>query len=246
MLSIAGFDPSGGAGVLADVKVFEQFGHTGFGVVSALTYQNDEEFDGVSWVSVKEIKKQLQPLLRKFPISYVKIGLIESFQVLKEVLDFINEHHLGKPARFIWDPILKASAGFSFHNEVDHAELQKVLNRCYVVTPNLSEANTLFGKNRWNELEMSPVEINVLVKGGHSEGDYSEDILLTPTGKQTFEVARINSDKHGTGCVLSSAITASLAGCFDLPKACLVAKRYVTQFIESNKTMLGTHKGVVI
>src|SRR4051812_8564103 len=89
-LSIAGFDPSAGAGVLADVKTFEGNGVYGLGVVSALTWQNDKEFDKVEWIEVSKITSQIEVLLRRFDIKYVKIGLIENLMVLQEVVTFLK------------------------------------------------------------------------------------------------------------------------------------------------------------
>ncbi|MFT6845555.1 MAG: hydroxymethylpyrimidine/phosphomethylpyrimidine kinase [Flavobacteriales bacterium] len=244
VLTVAGFDPSGGAGLLADVKVFEQHGLTGLAVNTANTYQNDTEFDGVDWMTVNQIEKQLVVLLRKFEVRYVKIGLIENLTTLKQVIDLLEKYAVGKPPKIIWDPILKASAGFEFHQNVDKDQLTSILKRVYIVTPNLDEANTLFPNTDWENIEVSPTNCNVLLKGGHGTSEQSTDVLYTETGKQEFVGERTHNDKHGTGCVLSAAIIANLAGCFDLPRACLKAKEYVTQFIASNNTMLGNHKRI--
>ena len=114
VLSIAGFDPSAGAGVLADIKTFESNGVYGFGVASALTWQNDIEFEKVEWIDYYKIIQQISVLLRRFDIQYVKIGLIESLHVLNELTRFLKER-IKNPV-IIYDPILKASAGFVFHH----------------------------------------------------------------------------------------------------------------------------------
>lgn len=246
VLSIAGFDPSGGAGVVADVKVFEQFALTGLSVVTGITYQNDTEFDGVDWLTITQIEKQISVLMRKFEVSWVKIGLVENMEVLKYILDAVEKYAIGKPPKIVWDPILKASAGFTFHQDMDEKQLSPMLKRVYLITPNLDEAKTLFPNIHWETLEVSPTTCHVLLKGGHGTGEESMDVLYTETGKHQFTGERLNGDKHGTGCVLSSAIVANLAGCFDLPRACLKAKEYVTQFIESNNSMLGNHKRIVV
>ena len=246
VLSIAGFDPSGGAGLLADIKVFEQYGLTGLAVNTANTFQNDTEFDGVDWLTINQIEKQLKVLLRKFDVKYVKIGLIESLDTLGQIIDLLEEHSIGKPPKIIWDPILTASAGFTFHQQLDAELLKKLLKKMYLITPNRPEAKVLFPTVDWNKIEVSPVGCNILLKGGHASSAESTDVLFTATGKQEFATERLNNDKHGTGCVLSAAIVANLAGCFDLPRACLKAKEYVTQFIESNNTLLGNHKRIVV
>src|ERR1017187_8593499 len=95
-LSIAGFDPSAGAGVLADIKTFESNGVYGFGAVSALTWQNDVEFDKVEWLDVNKILGQVEVLLRRFDIRHIKIGLIESMDVLQQIISFL-EKRIDKP-----------------------------------------------------------------------------------------------------------------------------------------------------
>lgn len=246
MLSIAGFDPSGGAGLLADIKVFEQHGLTGLAVNTANTFQNDTEFDGLDWLTISQIEKQLTVLFRKFEVKYVKIGLIESLDTLGQVIDLLEKHSLGRLPKIIWDPILKASAGFSFHDSLNMDQLASVLKRLYLVTPNLKEANILFPDLDWNTLQVAPTQCNILLKGGHSIDQNSNDILFSETGRHDFFGERLTNDKHGTGCVLSAAIVANLAGCFDLPRACLKAKEYITQFINSNTSMLGGHKRIVV
>jgi len=114
-LSIAGFDPSAGAGVLADIKTFEANGVYGFGVVTALTYQNDIEFDKVEWMDVEKIEEQVAVLLRRFKMRHVKIGLIENIEVLDRLVQFLKTS-ISDPV-IIYDPIIKASAGFTFHLE---------------------------------------------------------------------------------------------------------------------------------
>ena len=116
VLSIAGYDPCGGAGVLADIKTFETIGVYGLAVTTGITYQNDHKFAGVHWLSKKKIKNQLYPLLEAYKVEYVKIGLIESLEVQSEVIELLLGYN--NDIKIIWDPILKASAGFSFHKKI--------------------------------------------------------------------------------------------------------------------------------
>ena len=113
VLSIAGFDPSGGAGILADIKTMEALQVQGFGVATSLTYQNENAFLGLHWISLERIIAQLKPLISIYPISVVKIGLIESPTVLQGLLNYLKENL--PSVRIVWDPILRASAGFDFH-----------------------------------------------------------------------------------------------------------------------------------
>ena len=138
VLSIAGSDPSGGAGVFADLKTLEANRVNGLGVVSAITCQSDQEFFGVDWVPVERIIAQAEAVLNRFPVEVVKIGLIRDLEVLGLVLDFLLADN--RDRQVIWDPILQASAGYVFHGEPATPLLEKVLPRLSLVTPNLPEA----------------------------------------------------------------------------------------------------------
>lgn len=231
-LSIAGFDASAGAGVLSDVKTFESNGVYGLGVNSAITYQNDERFDGVEWMSLESIKAQLKPLA-KYNVEVVKIGLIESFDVLKEVLRYVRS--LYPNAKVIWDPILKASAGFTFHLKCGlNAEFLEYID---IITPNAEEYEAL-------RLDLRKLTTITLLKGGHRTDKKGVDTLFYNGKEIDIEgIAMPNKiDKHGTGCVLSSAIAANLAKGFDIEEAARCGKRYIENFIQSNKTNLGYHQ----
>jgi hydroxymethylpyrimidine/phosphomethylpyrimidine kinase len=243
VLSIAGFDPSGGAGVLADIKTFESNKVYGLGVISANTFQNDEEFKGVDWVTVDKIIEQIDILKKRFFFEYVKIGLIESL----DVLDCIIQQFKIQNSKFkiVWDPILKASAGFEFHKEVDKTLLEKICKELYLITPNVPEALLLGAHNEATESAKQLSQFcNVFLKGGHAEKKVGYDTLFLKEGKQFSFRPKIKNifPKHGSGCVLSSAITANLAKGEDLHRACLKAKQYTEKLLSSNKTLLGYHK----
>lgn len=239
VLSIAGFDPSGGAGVLADIKTFEQHKILGMGVVTGLTFQNDSEFVGVNWIEPREIERQIEILHRKFKFDFIKIGMIQSFEVLGLIISKIPN------SKLIWDPILKASAGFEIHKKTEMGELEEIFKRIYLLTPNVDEIRLLTGEQ--DEVKASKKlskHCNVLLKGGHSEKNKGKDHLFTKDGKIfPFKAKELSkTGKHGSGCVLSSAITANLANGLSLQRACLKGKDYVTKFLRSNKTLLGYHK----
>lgn len=240
ILSIAGLDPSAGAGILADVKTFETNDVYGMGVVSALTYQNDTEFDRVEWIDISKIAEQVTVLLRRFHIRYVKIGLIESAEVLAKLISFLQASI--KEPIIIYDPIIKASAGFEFHHSPQ--AFHHVLKHMYCITPNIPEANWLFGKDDLNEhLETASETLNIYLKGGHSDGDTITDMLYTSDHTYIYPNDRIpNGAKHGSGCVLSAALTAQLALGHDLPTAAEHANQYTQQYLASSPTLLGHHK----
>lgn len=240
VLSIAGFDPSSGAGVLADIKTMEQCGVYGLGVSTATTFQNESEFDGVSWLSFEEVQKQLKPLLRKYDIKVVKIGLIQNLEILEQLISLLTTHY--SQLKIVWDPILSASAGFEFHSAIDKNRLSQVLGFIYLITPNQQEFEKL-GFSMDTEL---PIKTNVLLKGGHAE--VHDDILLKIDGKKKnierhliIGVTKKLYSKHGSGCVLSSAIASYLASGNDLVQSCELGKRYVEHLLGSNEGLLGYH-----
>src|ERR1043165_1920557 len=141
VISIAGFDPTGGAGILADIKTFEQLGVYGFGVCSAITLQTEDEFNGVAWIPLHQIELQLDTLLKKYEVEFLKIGLIQSLQVLDGLIKTIRRKY--PRIKIIWDPILQASAGFQFHVDAEEELLNKILSEIFLITPNSDEAMKL-------------------------------------------------------------------------------------------------------
>ncbi|WP_372776694.1 bifunctional hydroxymethylpyrimidine kinase/phosphomethylpyrimidine kinase [Mangrovibacterium sp.] len=243
VLSIAGFDPSSGAGITADIKTFEQHQVQGFGAVTAITYQNEREFRSVDWLGFEQVKKQIQVLLSAHSIELVKVGLIENTEVLRQIITLFKA--LDHPVNIIWDPILKSSTGFRFHSDQDKAAILNLLKDIYLVTPNLPECKELFGTTDLSEIQscMKNAGIGrVLLKGGHSLNEDVNDVLIEQETLTHFKGKRLeNKDKHGTGCVLSSAICSNLAKRMPLHSAIRQAKNYVTTFIDSNNALLGYH-----
>ena len=241
VLSIAGFDPSGGAGVLADIKTFESHGVMGFGINSAETFQNDREFEGVLWASVERIFLQAELLFKRFQINQVKIGLVENDAVLREIVGFLKGKN--PQVQIVWDPVIKASAGFLLQE--DPEAFRPVLKDLTLVTPNWDETLALFPEIN----PESPAgffqeyqECSILLKGGHRE-EKGIDLLFDHGTRITIPGNPFDGfDKHGTGCVLSSAITANLALGLTLPEACCEGKKYVERFMKSNNTYLGWHR----
>ena len=240
-LSIAGFDPSGGAGILADIKTFEKCGVYGLGVISALTWQNDVEFEQVEWIEVLKITSQVEVLLRRFDVKYIKIGLIESMDVLQQVVAFLRRK-IEEPV-IVYDPILKASAGFAFHN-VSPGSFANIVEGMYCITPNIPEAEKLLGEDDLQtKLEDGSEFVNIYLKGGHGSSGTVTDLLFTADHTYAFPNDRLpKGEKHGSGCVLSAALTAQLALGNDIAVAAENANRYTYQFLGSNETLLGYHK----
>lgn len=239
VLSIAGLDPSGGAGLLADVKTFEQHRVYGFGVCSAQTIQSDNAFYRVEWLSAPAIIAQVKPLVTKFKVAAAKIGLIQNWQVLATVLTFLKNMQPDMP--IVLDPVLQASAGYIFRP--DEVGWQQVLPCLSLLTPNYPEMGKLCPGSK---PETAAINLSatcaVLLKGGHHPTTPGTDYLY-----QFGHCTAINPGpaaiypKHGSGCVLSAAITANLAlGCA-LPDACRQAKKYTESILNSTSTLLGYH-----
>ncbi len=236
VISIAGLDPSGGAGLLADIKTFEMHRVNGLGVCSALTYQNDIELDGVEWMEASKIIQQLEVLFRRFKVDFVKIGVIENLATLNQICDFLLENN--KQTKIVWDPIIKASSGFEFANFKEN--LNSVFGKIFLMTPNKKEFENLF-ESEAKALEISK-QMKIYLKGGHNEENLGLDILMNdgvetkfePSGKKCFP-------KHGSGCILSSALCANLALGYDLIESCKNAKQYVENALSSNNGLLSHH-----
>lgn len=241
VLSIAGFDPSGGAGLLADCKTFEQHRVQGLCVCSALTVQTGSAFHKVDWLSIERILEQLQPLLEEYPVEVCKIGLVESAPILDSLIDCLRGTH--PDITIVVDPILKASAGFDFQRGNAH-DWVSVYQKVNLITPNTEEAIFLLGDDHLN------IPCNVLLKGGHNTEQKGRDSLLLQSVMSSQKAIHFLpsekqgaiSEKHGSGCVLSAAIAANLALGNCLEDACRKAKQYIEQYLASSPALLGFHQ----
>jgi hydroxymethylpyrimidine/phosphomethylpyrimidine kinase len=242
VLSIAGFDPCAGAGVLADIKTFEQLRCLGMAVNTCITVQTENHFSSLNWLALEEIEKSIRILMTNYEIHFIKIGLIENLSVLAKVVNLLKT--LNPEVKIIWDPVLSASSGFSFMDEVEQDQLTIILKTIYLLTPNVNEVRTLTQCD--DEIlasEMLSKQVNVLLKGGHSKNNKGVDFLFYENNCITID--KITNDivyeKHGSGCILSSAITANLALGLDLISACNEAKAYIEKILKSNPKLLAYH-----
>lgn len=241
VLSIAGFDPCGGAGLLADMQTMQQCKVQGMSVQTALTVQNEDEVKDVFWHPLKDIIAQLETLLSKYEFEVVKIGITQNLETLSAILDHLRAHN--PTITIIWDPIISATSGFQFLDTIDAQLLKKVLGQIHLITPNLPEFNTLTEALNENQLPT-----HVLLKGGHSDGNDTSDQLIDLDGNITPISGQrvVGTGKHGTGCVLSSAIAAGLSKGMKLKTACTFAKRYVEGYLKSGVNKLGAHYTIEI
>lgn len=241
ILTIAGFDPSNGAGLTADIKTFEKLKCYGLAVQTANTIQTDTEFIDCLWVEQNIIQKQLEILLARFQINFVKIGIIESWEVLLQCIEILKKHN--PKVKIVLDPVLRSSTNFEFYKENENL-FDLVLKQVFLITPNYQEIEKLY-KNKSVEETIKHISIrtNLFLKGGHRKENIGQDVLFTKDGRKFLinPKSKNISEKHGSGCVLASAIISYLALGFPLLKSCYRGKKYVERFLSSNKTLLGYH-----
>ncbi|HZJ35969.1 MAG: hydroxymethylpyrimidine/phosphomethylpyrimidine kinase [Flavobacteriaceae bacterium] len=243
VLSIAGMDPSAGAGLLADVKTFEALNCYGLAVNTANTVQNDEIFKSCQWLPEALIFQQLEILLNRFQIEVVKIGIIEDLLILNKVIDELLIRN--KNIRIIWDPVLKSSSGYALQDPQELQEhLDEVLEKVFLVTPNFQEITMFYREFSLEEkIDGIRVKTNLYLKGGHRTEAPGLDELFTTSGDYfSLEPGRKDcTEKHGSGCILSSALAAHLALDYSLREAAQKAKFYTEGILASNTTLLGYH-----
>ncbi len=238
VISIAGFDPSGGAGLLSDIKTLEQVKVMGLGVCTALTLQTASQCLSLEWRSIDEIIKEINVLMYHYPVSVVKIGIVKDAEFLSKIIKTVKT--INPDVKIVWDPVLKSTSEFTFFNLGTLSMLKNILDKISLITPNYNEYSILKENNLLPEENLC----SVLIKGGHREDRLGTDVLVE-AGKATF-LEPIDDDftcypKHGSGCVLSSAIAGELAKGESLEAACRKGKLYIEQFLKSSPSLLGTH-----
>ncbi|QOR40530.1 bifunctional hydroxymethylpyrimidine kinase/phosphomethylpyrimidine kinase [Billgrantia diversa] len=254
VLTIAGSDPSGGAGIQADLKAFSALGAYGTSVITALTAQNTCGVRGVHPVPVEFIRLQLDTLLDDVMIDAVKIGMVASREVAETIRDALQSR---RPRWIVLDPVMVAKSGDILVDDAGIAAVREVLvPLADLITPNLPEAAVLLATptatSRDEMLAMAPGLAglgaeSVLLKGGHLDDEDCPD-LLVESGRATWLAGtRIaTSNLHGTGCSLSSAIAAHLAQGDTLPQAIAAAKQWLeAALIESRRLDVGQGHGPV-
>lgn len=238
VLTIAGLDPSSGAGLTADIKAFEQSKVYGLAVCTGLTLQTESEFHSVSWRDLREVKKEMQVLLEKYPVKAVKFGIVPSFDFLLELVSSIKI--LNPSIQIVVDPVWRTSTGFELNKQnISPASFKNIT----LLTPNVPELEFLAGGINTNDfLKQLLPYTNVLLKGGHAAEKVGTDILYTADSQTEFKSSMTEVHaKHGSGCVLSAVITAALAKGKTLEEACGEGKKYIEKFLSTNKNLLGYH-----
>jgi len=242
VLTIAGFDPSSGAGLTADIKTFEQLKVYGLAVCTGITLQSEDEFVSVTWRPLEEVKKEVEFLLQKYQVNAVKFGIVPSLKWLEVLTEVIKNQN--KLIPIIVDPIWKSSTGFEFADFRNMDKLKSLLSNITLLTPNKDELKLIAGEQDTSSFAQTlSAYVNVLVKGGHDSLNPGRDLFYdSEKYTELHSGVRSVNPKHGSGCVLSAAIAAFIAkdNC-DALQACTNAKKYVENFLMSNKSLLGYH-----
>src|SRR6202047_2092158 len=239
LLTIAGFDPSCGAGIAADLKTFAAHGCYGVAPITSLTVQSTEGVQAVHNTPSAELREQLEVLAKDCDIAAVKIGMLGNRGKAVVVAEFLDAH---KFAHVVHDPVMKSSSGTEL---LDTAGIKYVatelLKRSSVITPNIPEAEILAGMTIKDLADMEAaarkiVEMGahaVIVKGGHMER--AVDVLFDGNEMVALAGDRVREETlHGTGCTFAAAIAAQLASGRPLKEAAMLAKAYVTKAIEKS------------
>jgi hydroxymethylpyrimidine/phosphomethylpyrimidine kinase len=216
LLTIAGSDSGGGAGIQADLKTFAAHGAYGMSAITALTAQNTLGVRAVHEVPPEVVAAQIDAVFEDIGVDAVKIGMLASAPIVRAVADRLR---FWKPLRVVLDPVMVAKSGDALlRDDAVEALLDELVPLCAIITPNLPELERMTGRQGAEELaRRGPA---VLAKGGHAEGEQVEDVLFVRGEVHRFRHPRLaTTSTHGTGCTLSSAIAARLGRGEDLPRA---------------------------
>lgn len=245
VLTIAGSDSSGGAGIQTDLKTFAACGVYGMSVITAITAQNTIGVFGVENISDKMVREQAKAVFEDIGTDAVKVGMLSNVGIIRNVCETLRTYN---PKNVVVDPVMISTSGFDLINtEAKDILVNELLPLADIITPNLSETRCIIHHidrginiNLVNPEEMKKAgEIirgftgnNVLIKGGHLE-DKPCDVLVTKEGKTFyFENERIETQNtHGTGCTLSSAIASNLALGYSVEDSVKNAKKFITDAI---------------
>ena len=241
VLTVAGLDPSGGAGILADCKTFEQHQVLGLAVVTANTIQTENKFIQMQWIDLDFVLESITTLFKHYAIAVVKIGIVPSLLFLDAVVSTIKK--VAPTTKIVWDPVLKSSSKYSFLTLEDRSELNLILKKIDLITPNYDEILQLFPSFISDKLWLkNELPTTILLKGGHNCAALGTDYLFVKNN--IIELPPNDAEhqpKHGSGCVLSSAIAANLALGKNMKDACIDAKLYIENYLSSTSSLIGYH-----
>jgi len=257
-LTIAGLDPSGGAGIIADIQTFSAFGCFATASITSITFQNTTGVFGAIHQTAESVRGQVEPIVADFEIAALKTGMLPTREVIEEVARLVQSNNL---KNFVVDPVVRSTSGFDLiDDEALKVLIEKLFPLADIVTPNLPEAERIANMKIENETNIEQAAKimqsygakNVLIKGGHfevkskkakvkskdqrpkTEDRTAKDFLFIGNEKHIFEAEWIETTAtHGTGCTLAAAVTANLALGKSLIEAVEIAKKFVTRAIKT-------------
>lgn len=246
LLSIAGSDSSGGAGIQADIKAAAAFGVHATTAITAVTAQNSEAVEAVYTLQAEQVRAQIRAISRSLRVDAVKLGMLANADIVRvvaEELEHLQIQHV------VMDPVLYATSGGNlFAGDTAALLLKSLLPKVSLLTPNLDEAAALLNAEPATDHDAMERQAQqllalgpraVLLKGGHFPGELAVDYLATVDGVQSFASPRLDSrHTHGSGCTLSTAIAAGLAQGLSLKQAVAAAKTHIQGAI-ANAERLG-------
>ena len=242
-LTIAGLDPSGGAGIIADIKTFSAFGCFATAAVASVTFQNTTGVFGAVHQTADSVRRQIEPIFDDFEVAAVKTGMLPTREIIETVAEILVERGV---QQLVVDPVVRSTSGFDL---IDDSALEAVIQKLFpiatVITPNIPEAEriakmTIQSFDDINTAAQIMQELgakNVLIKGGHgtnAESGKAIDYLFIGDSIESFEADLIDTTAtHGTGCTLAAAIAANLGLGFDLSESVRISKECVTEAIRT-------------
>lgn len=237
LLTIAGSDSSGGAGIQADLKTFAAHGTFGMSVITAVTAQNTCGVTKIQNIDPEIVEAQIAAVFEDIRVDAVKIGMVSQPVIIKTIAQCLRKY---KPEIIVVDPVMISKSGFALlEPEAQETLIKELLPLATLLTPNLPEAEAISGMHAETKEDMLPVakriiELGakaVLVKGGHL-ADTADDLLYDGKKELWYEGERVVSkNTHGTGCTLSSSLASNLAKGMSLEEAVRSSKAYVTEAI---------------
>ncbi|APM40162.1 bifunctional hydroxymethylpyrimidine kinase/phosphomethylpyrimidine kinase [Clostridium kluyveri] len=239
VLTIAGSDSSGGAGIQADLKTMSALGVYGMSVITAVTAQNTIRVQAVMDVNPEIVEAQIRAVFDDIEVDAVKIGMVSNSRTVSIIQKLLVEY---KAENVVLDPVMVSKSGYFLLKQEATEAIKDIVKIADVVTPNIPEAEVLTGLKIESRKDMERAAFrikelgakSVLVKGGHRCND-ADDILFCDNTILKLNGNRINTkNTHGTGCTLSSAIASYLAKGYSIDKSVLLSKEYITKAIENS------------
>jgi len=242
-LTVAGLDPSGGAGIIADIKTFTAFGCFATAAIASVTFQNTTGVFGAVHQTADSVRQQIEAVFDDFEVAAVKTGMLPTREIIETVAEILAERGV---QRLVVDPVVRSTSGFDL---IDDEALQAVIEKLFplatIITPNIPEAERIAKITIGSSGDISAAAQimqrlgakNVLIKGGHgtnAESRKAIDYLFTGDSVESFEADFISTTAtHGTGCTLAAAIAANVGLGFDLSESVRTSKGFVTEAIRT-------------